>query len=240
MLPADISAHGYLVDRVIKVVFGGIIIVGIISFSILIYMLLAYRRSKNPNPLTEVPSSLKKVVLIDYVMIVFDIILLIISSYAWIYFFVRPADKIKQEIVKKGEKYVHVKAIGRQYFWTFHYPGKDGEFNTSDDFKLGNLLIVPQDVNVFVEIESKDVLHSFFIPSARMKYDAIPGRKTRVWFKPVQTGEYEIVCAELCGAMHYNMKAILKILPESEYREWLKNPLKIAKGQNLFDTALRR
>lgn len=240
MLPVDISSHGYLVDRVIKIVLIGIVIIGIFSFSVLIYMLWAFRRTKNPNPLPDVPPLLKKVVLIDYAMIVFDILLLVISSYAWIFFFVRPADKIKQEIVRKGENYIDVKAIGRQYFWTFHYPGKDGKFGTSDDFKLGNLLVVPQNSNIFVEVESKDVLHSFFVPSARMKYDAIPGRKTRVWFKPVQVGEYEIVCAELCGAMHYNMKAILKVLPPQEYEDWLKNPLKIARVQNLSDTLVRR
>lgn len=221
MLPVDISAHGYIIDRVIKIVIIGIVIIGIVSFAILIYMLVAFRRSKNPYPMQDVPPLLKKVVYIDFIMIIFDIIILVVSSYAWIFFFVRPTDKIKKEIVEKGEKYIDVRVIGRQYFWTFHYPGKDGKFDTADDFKLANLLVVPENTNVFVEITAKDVIHSFFVPSARMKYDAIPGRKTHVWFKPTKAGEYEIVCAELCGAMHYNMKAILKVLPQEEYERWL-------------------
>ncbi|MCS7212688.1 MAG: cytochrome c oxidase subunit II [Candidatus Calescibacterium sp.] len=240
MLPADISAYGYLVDRVINISIGGIIIVGVISFAILIYMLIAFSKSKNPHPLSEVPPLLKKVVLIDYVMIIFDILLLVISSYAWFFFFIRPTDKIKKEIVQKGEDYIEVRVIGRQYFWTFHYPGKDGRFGTADDFKLGNLMIVPQDTNVFVEIESKDVLHSFFIPSARMKYDAIPGRKTHLWFKLVEAGEYEIVCAELCGAMHYNMKAVLRVVPKNEFKNWLEQPYNFAERKNLIQEVKMR
>jgi len=222
MMPENISAYGHLIDRVINVILWGSIIIGGFSFLIVFYILYRFRRSANPNPLPDVPSSLKKVVYIDFVMIVFDIIILVVSTYVWVFFFVRPADAIKKDIVAKGEKYVEVKVIGRQFFWTFIYPGKDGKFGTNDDFKLANLLVVPEGYNVFLYMTAGDVIHSFFIPNARMKYDTIPGRQTHIWFKPEKTGEYEIACAELCGAYHYAMKGILKVVPEDEYKKWLE------------------
>lgn len=221
MLPQDISQHGYLVDRVIKLSIWGIVVVGIISFFIVFYILYKFRRTKNPFPLSDVPSGLKKVIFIDYVMIVFDLILLFISTWAWFFFFVRPVERIKKEVQEKGEKFVEVRVIGRQFFWTVEYPGKDGIFGTQDDFKLGNLLVVPEGYNVFVKLTSGDVLHSFFIPNVRIKYDAIPGRETHLWFKPVKVGKYEIACAELCGAMHYRMKGYLVVLKEQDYLKWL-------------------
>jgi cytochrome c oxidase subunit 2 len=222
MLPIDISEHGYLVDRVIKISVGGTVIIGVVSFAILFYILWRFRRSKNPTPLQDVPPLLKKVVYIDFVMIVFDLILLFVSTYAWFIFFIRPVDKIKKEVVDKGEKFVEVKVIGRQFFWTFQYPGKDGKFGTSDDFNLGNVLVVPENHYVFVKLTSGDTLHSLFIPNVRIKYDAIPGRETHLWFKPAKTGVYEIACAELCGEMHYRMKAYLVVLSEKDYKKWIE------------------
>ncbi len=223
MLPVDISEHGKLIDLVIKISVGGGIIVGIISFLIVFYIIARFRRGRNPFPLPDVPAGLKRVILIDYIMIIFDIVLLVASSYAWVFFFVRPIESVKKEVIENGEKFVEVRVIGRQFFWTFWYPGKDGKFDTRDDFKLANLLVVPKDTNVFLDITSGDVLHSFFVPNARLKYDAIPGRWTHIWFKPTEEGEFEIACAELCGAMHYKMKALMRVLQEEEYKRWFDN-----------------
>ncbi len=222
MMPEDISAYGYLIDRVLNVILWGSIIIGGFSFLIAIYILVKFRSSANPNPLSDVPSGLKKVVYVDLIMVIFDVIILAVSTYVWIFFFVRPADAVKKDVIEKGEKYVEVRVIGRQFFWTFEYPGKDGKFGTKDDFKLANVLVVPEGYNVFLYMTAGDVLHSFFIPNARLKYDTIPGRRTHIWFKPMKRGEYEIACAELCGAYHYAMKGILKILPEENYKKWLE------------------
>jgi len=66
-------------------------------------------------------------------------------------------------------------------------------------------------------------IHSLFIPNVRVKYDAIPGKETHLWFKPTKSGKYEIACAEICGEMHYRMKAYLVVLSEEDYKKWIEN-----------------
>ena len=219
----DVSQYGYLVENVINISVGGGIIIGIISFAIAIYIVVRFRRSKNPQPLKEIPGWLRKVIYIDVVMIVFDLLLMVISTYGWVNLFVRDPEEIKRQILSEGKPYVEVKVTGRQFFWTFTYPGKDGKFQTNDDFKLANVLVVPEGSYVFLDMSAGDVIHSFFVPNVRMKYDTIPSRSTYIWFQVLEKGEYEVACAELCGALHYKMRAIVKVLPKEEYEKWLSS-----------------
>jgi cytochrome c oxidase subunit 2 len=71
-------------------------------------------------------------------------------------------------------------------------------------------------------IKSSDVLHSFFLPNVRMKQDVVPGMAQNMWFKAKETGEFDIVCAELCGWGHYKMKGRVTFQPRQDYEEWLK------------------
>jgi cytochrome c oxidase subunit 2 len=73
-----------------------------------------------------------------------------------------------------------------------------------------------------VHLTSADVIHSFFIPSFRIKQDAVPGMEgIRVWFEATETGEFELACAELCGLGHYRMRASVIVHPQGEYESWM-------------------
>jgi cytochrome c oxidase subunit II len=77
-----------------------------------------------------------------------------------------------------------------------------------------------------VHLHSKDVIHSFFLPNFRVKQDAVPGLGVTISFTPDKVGEYEIACAELCGALHFNMKGKLVVDPsEDEFKAWQKTLL---------------
>lgn len=76
-----------------------------------------------------------------------------------------------------------IQAFPEQFQWNFRYPGEDGKFGTQDDFALTGNLHIPVNKTVVVDMTAKDVIHSFFLPHARVKQDAVPGMKTRVWFK---------------------------------------------------------
>jgi len=103
-----------------------------------------------------------------------------------------------------------------QFDWDATYPGADGRLDTADDLVAPpNLLYVPVDRPVIVRLQSKDVLHSFFVPQFRLKQDAVPGITIRVWFQATETGEFEIACAELCGLGHYRMRGLV-IVESSE------------------------
>ncbi|MFQ5688917.1 MAG: cytochrome c oxidase subunit II [Gemmatimonadota bacterium] len=108
----------------------------------------------------------------------------------------------------------------KQFEWNVTYPGADGELGTDDDFHLRNQFHIPAGEPVIVQLESEDVIHSFFIPDLRVKQDAVPGMKIRIWFQALRPGEMEIGCAELCGLGHYRMRARVVIHEAGEYEAW--------------------
>jgi cytochrome c oxidase subunit 2 len=114
-----------------------------------------------------------------------------------------------------------VLVTAKQFTWEVRYAGPDGAFETADDIITDNEMRLPVGKPTRIRLRSVDVLHSFFVPSFRLKQDAVPGLTIDVWVQPEKTGPYEIACAELCGFGHYNMRGILTVLSEPEYRAWL-------------------
>ncbi|NOT63622.1 MAG: c-type cytochrome, partial [Acidobacteria bacterium] len=74
---------------------------------------------------------------------------------------------------------------------------------------------------VKLTMTSEDVLHSYFIPAFRSKMDVVPGRYTTTWFKPTQTGEFHLFCAEYCGTQHSGMIGKVTVLEQDDYQAWL-------------------
>jgi heme/copper-type cytochrome/quinol oxidase subunit 2 len=89
-------------------------------------------------------------------------------------------------------------------------------------------LHVPKDRPVIIELSSKDVIHNFALPHMRSAQDAIPGQIIPMWFKPVKTGTFEVVCGQLCGYGHYSMKGSLVVDEPAEYQAWLKEQASLA------------
>ncbi len=127
---------------------------------------------------------------------------------------------------------VKVQVLGQQWAWNFRYAGVDGEFNTADDVVQLNKLVVPVNKKVMIQMTAKDVIHAFYIPNARIKADAIPGRFSKLWFDTTKTGNYEIACAEMCGNHHYLMKAQLTVLNQEDFDRWVKESQQIAIATN--------
>jgi cytochrome c oxidase subunit II len=84
-----------------------------------------------------------------------------------------------------------------------------------------NRLHLPVGRPVIVQLSSKDVVHSFALPQMRIKQDAIPGVIQPVWFTPTETGEWEIVCLQLCGLGHYRMRGFYTIQTQADFEAWL-------------------
>lgn len=80
---------------------------------------------------------------------------------------------------------------------------------------------VPIDRNVKIVMRAKDVLHDFWVPRIRAKMDLVPGMVTYFWFRPTETGKFEILCAELCGRAHHAMRGWMYIDTEEDYAKWL-------------------
>ena len=116
---------------------------------------------------------------------------------------------------------VEVRVTAKQFGWSFVYPGPDKLFDTTDD-KPDKELNVPVNKVVRVHLRSDDVIHSFFVPSFRLKQDAVPGREIQVWFKATKPGRYELPCAELCGPGHSGMVGWVNVYSEADYQKWVQ------------------
>jgi cytochrome c oxidase subunit 2 len=146
-----------------------------------------------------------------------------------------------------------VHAVGQQFNWTFHMPGPDGQFGRreiglvtnsnplgidpndpagKDDIVVLGELHVPVNRPVIIELSSKDVIHNFCLPHMRIAADAIPGSLIPMWFKPIKSGNYEVVCGQLCGLGHYGMKGMVVVDEPAEYQTWLKERAELAGTQN--------
>jgi len=108
-----------------------------------------------------------------------------------------------------GETAIEVSAM--QFAFLFNYP--QGEFISGE-------LHVPVDQEISIRMESKDVIHAFWIPEFRIKQDIIPGQPTILNFTPTKIGKYPIICAELCGPYHGGMRASIIVEDSSDYERW--------------------
>ena len=81
---------------------------------------------------------------------------------------------------------------------------------------------IPANTVIHLLMHSKDVGHSFYVPELRVQQDFVPGLDLSVHFKATKIGRYEIVCTQLCGLGHYNMKAYLSVMSQEDFDRWLK------------------
>ncbi len=120
---------------------------------------------------------------------------------------------------------------GRQFQWDVRYAGKDGELFTPDDLVTNTDLHVPVNEEIVLQIESRDVLHSVFLPNFRVKQDVVPGMTQHIWFLGTREGVFDIVCAELCGWGHYKMKGRLTVQSRQDFEAWLDD-MQVAQQQD--------
>ncbi len=114
----------------------------------------------------------------------------------------------------------------RQFQWVMRYPGPDRKLNTADDLVVIDDLHFVKKQSVLIYLKSADVLHSFYLPQLRIKQDAVPGLTIPVWFDCDEAGEYELVCAELCGWGHYKMRSNVTVHEtEEDLRRWIDEKL---------------
>jgi cytochrome c oxidase subunit 2 len=113
-----------------------------------------------------------------------------------------------------GGPTLHIDVNGQQYLWRYDYPGPDGSLFSYHE------MVVPTNTTVTLDIESSDVIHSWWIPKLGGKADATPGHVNETWFKIKAPGVYKGQCAELCGSGHADMRAQVRAVPPAEYQAW--------------------
>lgn len=145
-----------------------------------------------------------------YLVLVCDVAIVAAAVQVWY--------NVKQDMPSAAQQ---VRLMSQQWAWSFGHPGPDGVLDTEDDIKTVDELHVEVNKVVEFKLESRDVLHSFSVPSFRLKQDAVPGRVISGWFEPNRVGTYDIQCAEICGIGHGIMGAQVFVHTPADYAAWV-------------------
>jgi len=174
------------------------------------------------------------------------VIFMVVFGWGW---------KVYHDMRKMPENALEIHALAKKWDWRFLY--KNGKEVVSgldaNNKRLPPTMVVPvgKPVKLIMASErinpkgddpkDRPVLHSFYLPAARVKQDLVPGRFTAVWFQLEQPGEYWVFCTEYCGAGHSAMTAKVKAVPQAEFEEWIASEgtgeLTLADlGKNLYSS----
>jgi cytochrome c oxidase subunit 2 len=133
--------------------------------------------------------------------------------------------RIEQQAVPQ----VVIKVEGFQWEWTFLYLN-EGIFVSGKTLVRPALMVLPVDEPVQIQLTSRDVVHSFFVPDLLFKRDAIPGRTSTFTFTPTEIGTYHSQCAEFCGLWHSKMTFDVQVVSALDYQAWIKEQRVAAKS----------
>ena len=200
-----------------------IVAVCLFVLALLVWIVVRYRAGAN-----AVPSKVHHNTLLEVAWTLIPVIILVfiaVPSFRLLYF---------EAVLPKPD--VTIKAIGKQWFWTYEYPGAQAGFtydslglSDADAAKAGkprllgvdNPIYVPVNKVIQIDTAGADVIHSWAMPQMGVKMDAVPGRINQTWFKATQTGVFYGQCSELCGARHAYMPIEMHVVAQADYDAWL-------------------
>jgi len=164
---------------------------------LMIYFVIRYSKRRNP-----VASQIEGHTGLEVVWTLVPLVLfLAIFYYGWTnYEYMRQAPRESMVI----------RVTARQWNWSFEYPNG----------KVTRVLFAPLDRPMKLEVRSADVVHGFYVPSFRLKIDAVPARANTTWFQATKPGSYDIECTVICGVDHSLMLSKVIVVPEEEFKAW--------------------
>ncbi|MBD64425.1 MAG: cytochrome c oxidase subunit II [Halobacteriovoraceae bacterium] len=213
-LPEQAAAGAYLVDDLYNLVF----LISIIGFfglmGVMTFFIIRYHRSNNDKSAYIPHSALAETIW----TVVPTIIFVGIAVWGlWAFF---KAEKIPQDAMRIG-------VTGKQWMWTFTYH-EDDRNRSGSEFKTPHMMYLPVDTPIVLEMTATDVLHSFYVPSFRVKRDTVPGMTTKVTFTPTKEGDFKIFCTEFCGTDHSRMRGTVRVVSKERFAAWKARELKEA------------
>lgn len=222
-LPENINDHGHVIDSLFTFILylTGVIFIG--TATALFWFMWKFDAARNTQPTRYTHGSHNLEIIWSILPAAVLLFIAIYQMNAWADAKLRRPTEVIGNIEVPQRPLARV--TGRQFEWRLRYAGADGEIGTKDDVHLVNDLHIPLDREVVLQIESEDVLHSFFLPNLRIKQDVVPGMTQFTWFRANKAGVYDVVCAELCGWGHYKMRGRLTVEPEEQFNKWLAQKL---------------
>ncbi|MCY4257269.1 MAG: cytochrome c oxidase subunit II [bacterium] len=126
--------------------------------------------------------------------------------------------------VEASDEEMVVTVVGQQWWWEYQYH-LDGNTSTPPDIVTANELVMPVGVDIPLDIKSRDVIHSFWIPKLNGKRDAVPGRSHDWVIQSEETGRFRGQCTEFCGLAHGYMKMVAVVLTKEDFAVWRDNQI---------------
>ena len=248
MLPVAASEHGVGVDKLMDINWLVLIVTFFITSILLFWFAYKYRYNKNRRSY-YFHDNMKLEMLWTVVPTIVLSGLIVTGLMEW--------NKITD--MTKSEQGLKVQIYAKQFDFTARYSGKDNKLgssffrnitdtnplgvdasdaNAADD-KFSTELVMPVGEEIELVINSRDVIHSVYLPHFRVQMNAVPGMTTRFHFKPTITTtkmkeitgdtkfEYILLCNKICGVAHYNMKMPVRVVEKEEYTTWLREQKKV-------------
>lgn len=181
-------------------------------------------------------------------------IILTVATIIGVVAMLAPGLFVYDKVITVPENAHVLEVVGQQWQWSFRYPGKDGKLgkvettlvtpsnpfgiNPKDPAGQDDILIASNEVHIPLNkpvklvMRSKDVLHNFTVPQFRVKMDLVPGTMTYIWFEPIRTGTFEILCEELCGLAHFTMRGRVVVDSQGDFESWLEEQPTFAQSQS--------
>src|SRR5713101_5909604 len=218
LVPEQASATAAHLDHLTLYLLVVAAIFSTLIFALIFFFAIKYRRRSNHERPVEVHGALTLEII--WTVVPFLLMMVMFSWGASIFF----------EMSRPPDDAMNVYVVGKQWMWkTQHLEGQ----------REINELHVPLGRPVRLTMTSEDVIHSFFMPAFRVKFDVLPGRYTTAWFNPTKPGKYHLFCAEYCGTLHSGMIGWIYVMEPAEYERWLAGGAGgeslASSGQKLFE-----
>jgi cytochrome c oxidase subunit 2 len=234
--PEDISTHGSLIDAQMSETMAEAGIAFLAAQFILAIFVWSFSNRAPGAKLKTFPGGAKGLVIGAVLLVGIEVLALgVFGVKAW-------ADAY---LIPPSANAMPIQVQAGQFAFYFRYPGPDGKFGAihpeminegsqnlfgldpehdveARDDVVAAELAIPVNKEVHLLMHAKDVGHSFFVRELRVQQDFVPGLDVSVHFTATKVGKYEIVCTQLCGLGHYNMKAYLEVMSQPDFDSWLK------------------
>lgn len=209
-----------------------ITVISLFVLSLLLWVVVRYRRAANPEPSKTTHNTL-----IEIVWTLVPVLILLGIAYPSL-------TLVAKQFKPAPAEAVTVKVTGYQWYWGYTYPDHGGfevvsnmlqeqsavkageRYRTDNDgprlLAVDNRMVVPVGVPIRIQTTASDVIHSFAVPALWFKLDAVPGRLNEKAVTIQKPGVYFGQCSELCGARHGFMPIVVEALPPEQFAAWVK------------------
>jgi len=217
-------------------------IITLISFFVLAllgYACFRYRASRSTSPSRRTHNTV-----LEIAWTALPVLILVVIAI--------PSFKLLYYMDRTQEAEMTLKAIGRQWYWSYEYPDQgnltfDAYMVADADLEPGQLrllttdtaVVLPVDTSIRLLSTASDVIHSWAMPSLGIKLDAIPGHMNETWMRIEEPGMYYGQCSELCGDYHGFMPIMVRAVPRDEFDAWVKQAQEESARADGFEVAGR-